>query len=218
MKAIAYNGSPRKNWNTAQLLQRALEGAASQGAETKLYNLYDIPFTGCKSCFACKLKDGASYGKCAVKDGLEAILAEAAQADALIIGSPVYFGQLSGMTRSFIERLLFPYLVYAPGYPGLFTRKVPVGMIYTMNVNDEDLKLRGYEENFRSTENVLARTFGACESLYSTDTYQFEDYSKYEVTSFDPEKKAARRREHFPLDLEKAYTLGRRLAGDYSEE
>jgi hypothetical protein len=84
-------------------------------------------------------------------------------------------------------------------------------MIYTMNVDDERLKLAGYKENFETTEAVLKRTFGACESLYSTDTYQFDDYSKYEVTSFDPGKKAARHQEHFPLDLQNAYTLGQRL-------
>ncbi len=47
MKVIASNGSPRKTWNTATLLQHALEGAASQGAETKLYHLNDYDFKGC---------------------------------------------------------------------------------------------------------------------------------------------------------------------------
>jgi hypothetical protein len=47
MKVIAFNGSPRKKWNTATLLEKALEGAASQGAETKLIHLYDLDFKGC---------------------------------------------------------------------------------------------------------------------------------------------------------------------------
>ncbi len=51
MKVIAINGSPRKRWNTATLLEKALEGAASQGAETELIHLYDIDFKGCTSCF-----------------------------------------------------------------------------------------------------------------------------------------------------------------------
>jgi multimeric flavodoxin WrbA len=42
MEVIAFNGSPRKKWNTATLLEKALEGAASQGAETKLVHLYDL--------------------------------------------------------------------------------------------------------------------------------------------------------------------------------
>jgi len=57
MKAIAVNGSPRKTWNTAQLLKKALEGAAGAGAETKIIHLYDLNFKGCTSCFACKRKN-----------------------------------------------------------------------------------------------------------------------------------------------------------------
>lgn len=47
MKVMGFNGSPRKKWNTAILLSKALEGAASQGAETELIHLYDIDFKGC---------------------------------------------------------------------------------------------------------------------------------------------------------------------------
>lgn len=50
MKLLALNGSPRKTWNTAALLNRALEGAASQGAETELIHLYDLSYKGCVSC------------------------------------------------------------------------------------------------------------------------------------------------------------------------
>ena len=52
MKTIVLNASPRKNWNTAQLLKSAMEGAASTGAETKYVDLYDLNFTGCRSCMA----------------------------------------------------------------------------------------------------------------------------------------------------------------------
>jgi multimeric flavodoxin WrbA len=112
IKVLAINGSPRKKWNTATLLQNALDGAASQGAETELIHLYDLTYTGCTSCFACKLKDGKSYGKCAVRDGLTPVLEKVPGADALIFGSPIYFGTVTGEMRSFMERLLFPYLAY----------------------------------------------------------------------------------------------------------
>lgn len=54
MKVLAINGSPRKTWNTATVLTKALEGAASQGAQTELIHLYDLNYKGCISCFACK--------------------------------------------------------------------------------------------------------------------------------------------------------------------
>ena len=56
MKTIIINGGPRKNWNTAQLLQSALKGAQDAGAETAYYDLYDISYSGCRSCLVCKKK------------------------------------------------------------------------------------------------------------------------------------------------------------------
>ena len=75
------------SWN------KALEGAASQGAETELIHLYGLRYSGCISCFACKLKDGASYGNCAVKDELTPFLAKIKDADAVILGSPNSLGR-----------------------------------------------------------------------------------------------------------------------------
>jgi len=64
MKIIAFNGSPRKMWNTATLLNKSLEGGTrSQGAETELIHLYDLNYKGCESCFSCKTMGSNSYGK-----------------------------------------------------------------------------------------------------------------------------------------------------------
>jgi len=211
-KVIAINGSPRKKWNTATLLKKALEGAASQGAETELINLYDLKYKGCISCFACKLKDGKSYGKCACKDDLTQILEKIEQSDALILGSPIYLGAATGEMRSFIERLIFPYLVYDENYSTLFNKKIPTGFIYTMNVNDQQMKDSGYNYHLQTTEWALKRVFGASESLFVTDTYQFDDYSKYVATKFNAEEKAKRREEEFPKDCNKAFAMGAEFA------
>ena len=88
-KIIAINGSPRRNGNTAELLQHALRGASDAGAETELVHLYSLKFTGCLSCFYCKRKDVA-HGVCAVKDDLAPVLERVRQADALIMGTPIY--------------------------------------------------------------------------------------------------------------------------------
>jgi multimeric flavodoxin WrbA len=115
MKVIAFNGSPRKKWNTATLLEKALEGASSQGAETELIHLYDLNYKGCISCFSCKMKNGRSYGKCAVKDDLTPIFQKVLDTQALIFGSPIYLGTATGQMRSFMERLVFPFLPYSAG-------------------------------------------------------------------------------------------------------
>ena len=91
-KIIAVNGSPRKKGNTAEVLTHALKGAQDAGAETELIHLADLDFSGCKSCFACKLKGGKSYGKCALNDDLTPVLEKILACDGLLVGSPIYFG------------------------------------------------------------------------------------------------------------------------------
>ncbi len=211
MKIMAVNGSPRKTWNTATLLKKALKGAASRGAATELVHLYDLKFTGCTSCFACKTRGGKSYGRCAVKDDLKPIFKKIEAADGLILGSPIYFGSVSGEMRSFLERLLFPYFTYTEPPQSLFPKPLPTGFIYTMNVTAEMMRQWGYEQLFGSQQRLLEMVFGASEYLCSCDTYQFKDYAKVVADRFDPEKKAARRREVFPQDCEKAQALGARL-------
>ncbi len=212
MKVMAVNGSPRKRWNTATLLRKALKGATSQGAETELIHLYDLKFTGCTSCFACKARGGKSYGRCAVKDGLAPILKKVEETDALILGSPIYFGNVSGEMRSFMERLLFPYFTYTDPPQSLFPKKIPTAFIYTMNVTEEQMKEWGYQQFLDNNQRLLQMVFGASESLCSFDTYQFKDYSTVVAARFDPEKKARRRLEAFPKDCEKALSLGMRFA------
>jgi multimeric flavodoxin WrbA len=211
MRLLAFNGSPRKKGNTATLLNHALEGAESKGAKTKLYHLYDLDFSGCISCFACKRIGGKSYGHCAVKDDLAEVFAKVAKADAILIGSPIYISVPSGETRCFLERLIYPYLVYDRERSSLFPRKIRTAFIYTAGATDEMLSIMGVSQSVKTTENVMARIFGSCESFFVTDTYQFSDYSKYVSTAFDPEEKKKRRDEQFPIDCKKAYELGARL-------
>ncbi len=87
MKVLAVNGSPRKTWNTATLLAKVLEGAESEGARTEMVHLGDLRFSGCVSCFACKLRGGESYGRCAVRDDLRPVLESVGDVDALVLGS-----------------------------------------------------------------------------------------------------------------------------------
>jgi len=212
MKVMAINGSPRKTWNTATLLRKALQGAASQGAETELVHLYDLNFKGCISCFACKTRGGKSYGRCAVKDDLKPIFKKIEAADGLILGSPIYFGIVSGEMRSFMERLLFPYFTYTDPPQSLFPKRMPTGFIYTMNVTEEMMKEWGYQQLFDNNQRLLQMVFGVSESFCCFDTCQFKDYFKVVADRFDPEKKARRRREVFPQDCKTALAMGARLA------
>ena len=218
MKIYAVNGSPRKNWNTGQLLIEALRGAASKGAETELIHLYDLDYKGCTSCFGCKLKGGKSYGKCAMRDGLTSVLEKLSNADAFLIGSPIYFGTVTGEVRSFMERLFFPYLVYARPPQSLFNRKLPTAMIYTMNVSEEVAKEYQYPVHFAVHEKYLVRMFGQAETLCAYETLQFEDYDKVVFDYFDPAERRAKHDKVFPEDCRKAFEQGIRLTEPVATE
>jgi len=211
MKAIAINGSPRKGWNTETLLKEALRGAESAGAETRLVQLYELGYTGCKSCFGCKRK-GAQSCHCVVKDDLSPVLDEILEADALFLGSPIYFGRITGQMISFLERLQFPLFSY-DDYEKLFDGKVNAAFFYTMNAPAEIYK-DNMAEGLQASTGMLQFLGGTVETYASCDTYQFDDYAKYHAAGFDAAHKKKVRDEQFPKDLEAAFEIGRRLVSN----
>ena len=210
MKTIIINASPRKNWNTAQLLKESQKGAETVGAETEYIDLYDLNFTGCRSCLACKRK-GAERNKCYWKDDLSPLIEKILQADAVIVGSPIYMGEPTAHFRALYERVAFCTLSYDGG-PGYFEGKVNMGFIYTMNAPKEY-----YDNNMRP---VLQPTeyfyglllHGEVKSMASFDTLQVSDYSKYSMGAFDESEKIQQHNEQFPVDLEEAFRLGVELS------
>ena len=215
MKIYAVNASPRKKGNTATVLQHVLDGARNAGGEgvqAELLHLYEYQYTGCKSCFACKLKGGKSYGKCAVNDGITPVLEKLSQADAIVFGSPIYFGGVTGMLRSFEERLLFPFFTYTEGYVSIAPRKIRTGFVYTMNVTESVMEAWKYPARLNLMEGYVGRIFGSePQVLYVNNTTQFSDYSKYVCTVFSAEEKAKYREEHFPGDCRRAEAMGAAL-------
>lgn len=139
MKIMAFNGSPRRNGNTAKLLKEALRGAATAGADTEYVDLYSLNYKGCISCFYCKRKD-KDHGTCIVKDDLSPLLTRAKEADALIFGSPIYFMSLTSGMHALLERLFFSNYIYSEEIPSVFGKKIPSAFIYTMNVTEKQAK------------------------------------------------------------------------------
>ena len=209
MKTIVINASPRKNWNTAQLLKEAQRGAESAGAETEYIDLYDLNFTGCRSCMACKLKNGKHPG-CAWKDDLSPLLDRIFAADALIIGTPIYYAEPTAQFRAFLERLAFCAMPYQKGT--YFNGHVNVGFVYTMNVG-EDYYKKNIRPNLVNVEGLFQRTLkGSVRSYASYETLQVNDYSKYDMAMFDEDARKERRETQFPVDKEAAYRMGVELS------
>lgn len=209
MKSIAINGSPRKGWNTELLLKEALRGAASVGAETELVQLYDVDYTGCKSCFGCKRK-GAESCHCILKDGLTPVLEKVFEADAVFLGSPIYFGGLTGQMVSFIERLGFPLLSYDDYSKQLFDGSINAAMFFTMNALEQYYK-EAMEQALINRTAILQRLGGQVEVYAACDTYQFSDYAKFHAGTFNEKHKRSVREEQFPKHMAAAFEIGCRL-------
>lgn len=215
-KIYAVNGSPRKGYNTDELLRSYLAGAVSvsEAMETEMVYLYDYDYKGCTECMACKRKGSPFYGRCSYNDGLRELLQRVSHSDGVVFGSPVYFYEITAALRSFIERLLYPYIQFKKDAPRFIPpKKIPMDFIYTMNVTREEMEFSGYRENFAVTENWLSRVFGCSpRRLYSCYTYQYKNYGNYEADLWDLDLKKEVRCQQFPRDLGKSYSLGRQRA------
>ena len=201
MKVILLNGSPRKNWNTDLLLQEAARGAQSAGAETELIQLYDLNFKGCRSCMACNT-DGSSWGHCAWNDDLKDVLRKIDQADGLILGSPIYWGDV---TREFLERFLFQYTNFDNGRSE-FKGHLKAGFIYTMNAPAGMMTslYQKYQQFLQSHVEYVG-------TLECAETLQVNDYTKVHLGFFDGEQRHKRREAVFPEDMKKAFALGKKV-------
>ena len=207
-KIIIIDGGPRKNMNTAKLLQRFAEGAKSAGndIEVKTVRLYGLDYKGCMSCMACKLKGKAS-NICRFKDALTPVLEEIAQADGLVLGSPIYFGDVTGQMRAFLERLSFPWLSYND-YSLTATKRMPVVLVETMNGTPE----RNNSNGFGSMEWCITTALGEPQRIVAYNTCQVAKYDRYELGGFSEEAKHAWRDAHWEGDLQKAFEAGRQMA------
>ena len=207
-KIIIIDGGPRKNMNTAKLLQSFAEGAKSADSdiEAKTIRLYDLDFKGCMSCMACKLKGKAS-NICRFKDALTPLLEEIAQADGLVLGSPIYFGEVTGLMRAFLERLAFPWLSYND-YSLTAPKRMSVVLLETMNGMPE----RNNSNHFGSMEWCITSALGEPERIIAYNTTQVAKYGNYELGGFSEEAKHAWRDAHWEEDLQKAFEAGKRMA------
>lgn len=214
-KIYIINGSKRKNWNTDKMCKSFAKGVEDAGASAEIIRLYDLDFKGCYSCFACKLLGGANYGKCAYPDGLRDILEKVSTADGIVFASPVYFGDVSGIMKMFIERLFFPYVRYDKNFTSIAPKKLKTAVIYTMNVDEKIFEQSYIGDNNSGPvgffENWIEKIYTKPQRICAFNTYQFDDYDKYFAEIWDKEAKAEYRDKFFQKDLEKSYQAGRKM-------
>lgn len=215
-KVIVLNASPRKNFNTAQILKEAQKGAESAGAEVEYINLFDIDFKGCRSCYACKIKGSKTKGLCAIHDGLRPVLEKILKSNAVIIGTPIYCGDATGVFRNLVERMIFAAIKYMKDKnTGMMQREldynIPIGIINTMGATEEQFNRTYLPDMIGMNELLMKSAFGYCDVLNVFDTSHFDDYSKYDSNIFDEEHKKQIKETQFVVDLKKAFDFGKKL-------
>jgi len=107
MKILALNGSPRKEGNTATLLKEMTKDHAD--VDLDYYNLNELKIKDCQACFYCKKNDA-----CAIKDDMQVLYKKLREADALVLGSPIYFSVETANTRAFVDRM-YALLAFGEG-------------------------------------------------------------------------------------------------------
>jgi multimeric flavodoxin WrbA len=132
-------------------------------------------------------------------------------ADAVFLGTPIYFGTVSSGTKMFIERL-FPYFTYKD-YSSLFPKKIPVGLICTLGAGEQEEKV--FRPHMQFDQMILSMLLGPTDLLVSTDTVHVEDYSEIVADALVARlpQKLEHHRTVFPIDCEKAFAMGARFAG-----
>ncbi len=123
MKVIAFNGSARKEGNTAILLNLVLDELKAEGIETELYSLAGKPIQGCIGCYKCVERKNR---RCSVeKDIVNECIQKMDQADGILLGSPTYFSDVSAGMKALIERSGMVGRANA----GMYNRKVGAAVV-----------------------------------------------------------------------------------------
>jgi multimeric flavodoxin WrbA len=123
LKVIAFNGSARKDGNTALLIKRVLQTLEVEGIKTELIQLAGEPIRGCNACRTCYTTKNK---RCIIEDdNVNVYIQKMLKADGIILGSPVYFSMMSPEMKALIDRAGY----VARANKDMFKRKVGAAVV-----------------------------------------------------------------------------------------
>ena len=133
MNIIGIIASPRKEGNTAWIVNKILEGAKEQGAETESWYCSDLDIEPCRGCWGCHKGDQG----CAIKDDMQKLNEAMDRADAIVFGSPIYMMQMSAQAKILIDRM---FARFSPRYSPYFKAEnaAQKKLILTFNQGNPD--------------------------------------------------------------------------------
>jgi multimeric flavodoxin WrbA len=154
MKIIGFIASPRKEGNTAWIVNKILEGAKEEGAETQSWSISDLDIKPCQSCYGCRHGElgGQSDLRCIINDDMQKLYDALEHADALVLGSPVYMGQMSAQAKIFTDRLFATnHPRFSPQFKERNTAKKKLILVFDQGNPDSDM----FQLYFDYTKNMF---------------------------------------------------------------
>lgn len=221
MKVLAINGSFRKEGNTDIIIDRILQGAETKGAVTEKIFVDDLHLNSCQGCLECRQE-----GICQQQDGLSGIVKMIEEADAVVIGSPIYGNYMTGQLKIMLDRMMgvISRVTYVPGggiksVTRLDTRKRSIIIVLAAGAPspecaDDALKLlrrmMGSLQNGGFIEEIIAVGINAKRAILFTKEDWMAAARKYGVQDLETYAENAVTRNQ--AVLARAYELGQRLA------
>jgi multimeric flavodoxin WrbA len=129
IKVLGLVGSPKVDGNTSKLVNAILEGAMENGAETLTYNLASLDIKGCDACHRCH-----EHGCCVIDDDMQELYRQIKEADAIVLGSPVYMWQMTAQTKLLIDRMT---AFLRPNFSSRLDNKKLI-LVFTQGIPDRD--------------------------------------------------------------------------------
>jgi len=146
MNVIGFIASPRKEGNTAWVVNEILEAAKAQGAETQSWHTGDLDIKPCRSCYGCRQGEL----RCIVNDDMQKLYDALEHADALVLGSPTYMGQMSAQAKIFIDRL---FAEYHPRFSPQFKERAAKKLVLVFTQGNPDPGL--FQPYYDYTKNMF---------------------------------------------------------------
>ncbi|MBE6508295.1 MAG: flavodoxin family protein [Methanobrevibacter sp.] len=200
MKTVVINADPKRKEHNAQLMQSAMKGAESVGADVKYVDLYKLDLSGCRICRICKNDEDTC--KCYWKDELSPLIEEILNADCLLVGAPIFFSSPSSHYMALLERMIYCIVSYKTG--NKFKGKVNVGLFYTINY-PKDYFEKSVRPHLKQSEDVLKMLNG------KVVVDSFNKISKNDYANMD-EDSIKSKEDQFARDLEKTFEIGADLS------
>lgn len=161
-RVVGIMGSYRKGGAIDTVVSEVLNAAQDQGADITKVDLLDKHIEYCMNCRSCCQEPGPQRGRCIINDDVEEMLTTLDEADAIVLGAPVNFGDVNALTRTFLERMVgFAYWPWErPGAPQRRHRTVTKKAVLVTSSSAPGLLTKLFARSLKTLK-TMAKLLGA---------------------------------------------------------